>query len=297
MPLYHHVTTAVQGVEDFVYPGDIFDSGACADYFENPRTLQIGRYAYAILPFVADPSLDTPGSPYNLRVAITLDDEYPCNGDTLASEVPDNDVFHFWALGYSESTTELDLQGAEAELLFADEVSTQGIGAIYALPHTIEICVPRFGSDYKSVAIIMTRTELEPSVGQAQAKAVPYDYSYWAEKGFSGAIAKDTTWPPPELITGAEFLVDGMVTVQSPSELVVLPGTTLRFSDPDATPAQGDQVGISVAGSLTADADGAGMIELLPAGEKWDGIAVGSYREVDLPEYACSRLEGVLVSW
>lgn len=271
LPLYNIVTPTLQAKADSITQQDLYpDSPGC---WSNPmqwRSLQVSTYGYNVLPFVSDPSIRNEGLAYDLRVDISIDDEYwcPASAAMVQTELTGNDVLHFFVLGYPTATEDLHRAGAEAELVYEYEYSDFDTDPT----PTLSFSIGRLGAKYKSVVILMSATEEALEVGPRSARVIPFDYSYWAE-GNTSPVTAYTTWPHGDLITDGIVSVNGEVTIQAGAKLVVLPGTTVYFADEAAVGGSG-VVGLKLQGGLEIGALGGATTRLLAAEGTWTGIGL-----------------------
>ena len=271
LPLYNVVTGTHKSQTDWVTLADLYpDSPSCAGSPPYPRrALQVSTYGYNVLPFVAAPGIQNEALAYDLRVDVSVDDSYWCDlsDEDVDAELTNNDVLHFYVLGYPEATSALHEAGSEAELINTYEFSNFDN---YPTP-TFSFSVGRFGVRYKSVVLIMTLTENELDDGPRTAKVLPFDYSYWAE-GHTAPITADTFWPGAGLIHDGIVSLNGEVTVEAGAKLTISAGTQVFCADRAAVP--GGEVGFDVQGALQIGSLGGDLVQVEPVQGTWTGINV-----------------------
>jgi len=237
---YSFVGEAPDTVRTPIYPKDLHDiDPECNQSERLPRALEVSTYGSMILPFVAAESIRDNDECYDLRVDITLENPYlclcpsqPCSPTYQQATISLNDLLHIDVLGYPTATDQLDLHGAEAELL----ISWEADGSELEFDEPIAFSIPGFGTRYKSVAFVMTLTEVQASEWGVSDNILPFWVEHQAvPSGQSGTLVSNTTWPDdvhagaPALIRPArwdrEVCVDGIVTVGAGATLDIEPDT------------------------------------------------------------------------
>ncbi|TFG51064.1 MAG: hypothetical protein E4H37_08455, partial [Gemmatimonadales bacterium] len=279
LPLYNVVTGTHKSQTDWVTLADLYpDSPSCAGSPPYPRrALQVSTYGYNVLPFVAAPGIQNEALAYDLRVDVSVDDSYWCDlsDEDVDAELTNNDVLHFYVLGYPDATSALHEAGSEAELINTYEFSNFDN---YPTP-TFSFSVGRFGVRYKSVVLIMTLTENELDDGPRTAKVLPFDYSYWAE-GHTAPITADTFWPGAGLIHDGIVSLNGEVMVEAGAKLTIMPGTQVFCADEAAV--LGGVVGFDVEGVLQVGMPSGATVHVDPAQGTWMGISVANYAALSI---------------
>ena len=287
-----------------IYPKDLHDiDPECSESEGFPRALEVSTYGSMILPFVAAESIRDNDECYDLRVDITLEEIYlclcpsfPCNPTNQQATISLNDLLHIDVLGYPTATDQLDLHGAEAELL----ISWEADGSELEFDEPIAFSIPGFGTRYKSVAFVMTLTEVQASEWNVHDNVLPFWVEHQAvPSGQSGTLVSNTTWPDdvhagaPALIRPARWdrqaCVDDILTVGQGVTLTIEPDTDVFCTREAAFYVYGEMA--------VGDAQAAEPARLLLAGEEqftpggWGGLFPGSSGSLVL---ANAELSGTL---
>ncbi len=247
--------------------------------FARRRELVFDSYALNYMPFIADSTLWNSGRCYDLEIDIVLDDEYQCfnPGDYVTWTGSDNDVLHFYVLGYPGHTEDLDTHGDEAVLLDTYEFKS------FDPYDVIEITAPCFGSVYKSVVLVATLTEQVASSGMADAHTVPFYYRFKAQDASGDVnILSSATWPAED----GPICLGGLFTVANFGTLTVDPGVQIWCANPDSSTGVGE-VGFEIHGKLDLVGSAGDSIRINPIKDYWDGIVVESGGEL-LMDYVSS---------
>jgi len=292
-PLYNTVDTSKRFKRDQITYHDIYPNATVHDSLlcVLTRPIAFETYGMFVMPFVADDELDEDTEGYNLHIGIVLQDSlYAECGESWDFENPefdpepgwddvDNDLLHFWILGYPADEAlkdTLDLAGASAVLLGQRSYPSDSL----YVDKEIELVVPGFAREYSSVVVVATLTEEDATEGVLDVNTIPFLYKYWADKDF-------TVSGLTEFVYADTLRVHGEVTVPDGVALSFDEGTVLAFAEHDLNPETRQKIGFKVSGELTLAGQSGQPVVLVPmdAGEEWSGFTVCSGGELTI-DYA-----------
>lgn len=301
-PLYNFVTEDLVTVGDpdvdegRIYAGDLHynDNTPCANE-ENAdlaKHLTLNTYGFEILPFVADESI-IDGDCRDLEVEITFENHVYC--EALEDDLPgvglidDADQVHVTIIGYPEDWTDLEDHGEDAVIL--GEVAKTG-AELNSNPRTppggggggntniLKIVVPCFGTEYESVALILSVQEAKNYFvnDNLTSRIIPFSYSYVAEPASGYSVASGEAVLPWDyydeevgfIASSRHLCFSDDVTIASGAELTVEPRTRISLVGSEG------ESEIQVAGTLTIDGDPGEEVVLDGRGSTWDGITIQS---------------------
>lgn len=242
------------------------------------RLVHIDTYTFLPLPFVAEDGLvanlrDTTQACGQLAVDLDFYETYACikpntcspeideSTDSLSVDLDGNDVLHIYVLGYPTGVDTLDQLGDEAQILFAYEDSDFESVSEIGDNGKVHLEVPCFGTEYRSVVLLMTLTELSASEKVAYARTLPFTYSYWVEVLDNEDIEVDTEWANCACLNSS-FEIDN-------ATLRILPGTKVQHAD-------GPMITVSASDSLVIGSEGSDQVQFEPirSGGYWGGVTV-----------------------